>query len=318
MAKRAEFTLGEEDNMLSPKGHADYDARIDDLGLREYIAEVDEQGFAVIPPEKVATPEFIERVRNTVLRIAEARTGNQFALDQNPAGSGAYHSEPQNAGQFILYYLLFEDRIFEEWLNNPTMRAMVDHYMRGEGQLSSLTCFVKWKGGDYGDTLGLHSDTPRPLSGRLPETGYDVVNSALCLTDYTNKDGAIAFVPGSHKLCRLPEPGEMVDQAVAVEAAAGSLIFFNGNVWHGAFPKQTDGLRLTITTYICHQRLKTQEQYQWRIPREMLERNDAEFAKLLGAADTMGWREEGPQFSKFAGWMENPKDVPQEVLELHQ
>ena len=197
------------------------------------------------------------------------------------------------------------------------MKAMVNHYMRGEGQLSSLTSFVKWKGGDYGDSLGLHSDTPRPLSGRLPEGCNDVCNSALCLTDYTKEDGAIAFVPGSNKLCRMPEPGELVDEAVAVEAPVGSLIFFNGNVWHGAFPKQTDGLRLNLTTYVCHQRLKTQEQYQRHVPREMLERNPPEFARFVGAADPMGWAEIGPQFSRFGKWLDETKPIPEEILELH-
>ena len=314
--ERDRLSVANAESPISPTGHADYDARIDGLGLREYVEEVDEQGFSVIPPEKVATPDFVERVRDVVLRVAEERTGNHFALDQN-GNAGKYRGEPQTEGQFIMYYLLFEDPIFEEWLENPVMRAMVDHYMRGEGQLSSLTSFVKWKGGDYGDTMGLHSDTPRTASGVLPETCNDVVNSAFCLTDYSLENGAIAFVPGSHKLCRFPEPGELVDQAVPVEAPAGSLIFFNGNVWHGAFPKLTDGLRLTITTYVCHQRLKTQEQYQWRIPRAMLERHDAEFAKFLGAADPMGWKEEGPQFTKFASWMDNPSEVPPEVLELH-
>ena len=213
--------------------------------------------------------------------------------------------------------MLFEGRVFEEWLSNRTMKAMVNHYMRGEGQLSSLTSFVKWKGGDYGDTLGLHTDTPRPLSGRLPDGCNDVCNSALCLTDYTKEDGAIAFVPGSHKLCRMPEPGEGVDDAVAVEAPVGSLIFFNGNVWHGAFPKHTDGLRLTLTTYVCHQRLKTQEQYQRHVPREMLERNPPEFARFVGAGDPMGWAEIGPQFSRFLKWEDETRPVPEEILEMH-
>lgn len=139
-------------DVLAPKVERDFDKEVDDLGLREYVDLCDEQGFAIIPPEKVASPEFIERIRNTVLRVAEERTGNKFALDQN-GNSGNYHSEPQSDGQFLLYYLLFEDQIFEEWLNNPTMKAIVNHYMRGEGQLSSLTSFVKWKGGDYGSTL---------------------------------------------------------------------------------------------------------------------------------------------------------------------
>lgn len=316
MAETVELDVAAENNVLAPRGHKNYDADVRELGLQEYCELADEQGFAVIPPEKVAPPEFIERLRNTVLRVAEQRTGQKFSLDQN-GNQGHYRTEPCSDGQFLLYYLLFEDRIFEEWLNNKTMKAMVDYYMRGEGQLSSLTSFVKWKGGDYGDSLGLHSDTPRPVSGQLPKGCNDVVNSALALTDYSKEDGAIAFVPGSHKLCRYPQPGEGVDEAVAVEAPAGSLIFFNGNVWHGAFPKKTEGLRLNITTYCCHQRLKTQEQYQWFVPREMLERNPPEFARFVGAADVLGWRKHGPEISRFSKWSDTTLPVPEEVLELH-
>lgn len=316
MAEAVDLDVAAESNVLSRRGAPkDYDKEVRDLGLQEYCDLADEQGFAVIPPEKVAPPEFIARLRDAVLRVAEERTGNKFSLERN-GNQGHYRSEPCSDGQFLLYYLLFEGRVFEEWLNNRTMKAMVNYYMRGEAQLSSLTSFVKWKGGDYGDNLGLHSDTPRGLSRELPKGCNDVVNSALALTDYTKEDGAIAFVPGSHKLCRYPEPGELVDQAVAVEAAAGSLIFFNGNVWHGAFPKHTDGLRLNITTYCCHQRLKTQEQYQWRIPRAMLERNPPEFARFVGAADPMGWRTHGPEITRFSKWEDN-QPVPEEVLELH-
>ena len=114
------------DTVLAPQGHDDYEAKIAELGLGEYIEAVDAQGFAVIPPEKVAPPEFIERIRSAVLRVAEERTGEKFALDKN-ASSGKYRSEPQMPGQFILYYLLFEDRVFEEWLSNETMLAMVNH-----------------------------------------------------------------------------------------------------------------------------------------------------------------------------------------------
>ena len=317
MAEAVELDVAAESNVLSRRGEAkDYDKEVRDLGLQEYCDLADEQGFAVIPPEKVAPPEFIARLRDAVLRVAEERTGNKFSLEQN-GNQGRYRSEPCSDGQFLLYYLLFEGRVFEEWLNNRTMKAMVNYYMRGEAQLSSLTSFVKWKGGDYGDTLGLHSDTPRGLSAELPKGCNDVVNSALTLTDYTKHDGAIAFVPGSHKLRRFPKPGELVDQAVAVEAPAGSLIFFNGNVWHGAFPKHTDGLRLNLTTYCCHQRLKTQEQYQWRIPRAMLERNPPEFARFVGAADPMGWRQHGPEITRFSKWKDDTQPVPEEVLELH-
>ena len=268
---------------------------IRELGLEAHVAELDTYGYTVIPPEKVAPPEFVERVRDTVLRVIEERTGVKHSLDQN-GDAGKYKGQPQLPSQFLLYYLLFADPIFEEWLENPTLQALITFVMRDQAQLSSLTSFVKWKGDGYGPTLGLHSDSPASPEGSLPTTHDAVCNGTLVLTSYTKDDGAIAMVPGSHRLFRQPTPGDGVDRAVAVEAEVGSLIFWHGNTWHGAFPKKTDGLRLNLTSYICNRAMKTQEAYQRAVPPEMLARHGAKFARLLGADDAYGWGENGPDF----------------------
>ena len=268
--------------------------RSGELGLEGHIFQLDSYGFTVVPPDKVAEREFFDRIRATVLRICKERSGVDFALERN-GEFGSYKAQPQSDGQFLLFYLLMADRVFEEWIVNPTLYTLINYLMRGQQQLSSLTSFVKWKG--ERDTLGLHSDSPPDRDGRMPPCS-DVANAAYCLTDYTLDNGAIAMVPGSHTFCRQPKPGEGEDMAVPVEAEAGSLIVWHGNTWHGAFEKKTDGLRLNVTSYHCHRRLKTQERYQWHVTQEMIDRNPPEFARLVGADDNMGWDENGPDYGR--------------------
>ncbi len=270
--------------------------RVRELGLEQHVFEIDTYGFTVVPPHKVAERAFFERIRATVLRVCKERTGIEFDLDHN-GGFGEYKAQPQTDGQFLLFYLLMADPVFEQWILNPTLYTLIDYLMRGQQQLSSLTSFVKWKG--ERDSLGVHSDSPPDRDGRLPPCS-DVANAAYCLTDYTLDNGAIAMVPGSHTYCRQPRPGEGEKQAVPVEAEAGSLILWHGNTWHGAFEKKTDGLRLNVTSYHCHRRLKTQEAYQWRVTQEMLDRNPPEFARLVAADDHMGWDERGPDYARSA------------------
>ncbi|MDE0348292.1 MAG: hypothetical protein OXM56_01085 [Gammaproteobacteria bacterium] len=50
-------------------------APVRELGLAQYVAELEQYGYTVIPPERVAAPEFVERVRAAVLRVAHERTG---------------------------------------------------------------------------------------------------------------------------------------------------------------------------------------------------------------------------------------------------
>ncbi len=260
------------------------------LGLERYVAELEAVGYTVIPPEKVAPPEFLERIRSAVLRIASARHGVTFRPDQNPdleVSAGV----PNSVYDF---YLLFEDEVFEEWLENETLGALVDYAMVGQGQLSSMSSILKWKGGTYGPGLGLHSDAPGSPEGRL-SAGYNAIcNGAYCLSDYSEAGGAIAMVPGSHRLGRQPIKGEGVEGAVPVKAPAGSLIFWVANMWHGAYPRTIDGLRMTITNYFCHRAFKTQERYQTAVPDEMLARHGERFARFLGADDFYGWGKEGP------------------------
>ena len=270
--------------------------RIRELGLEKHVFELDSYGFTVVPPAQVAERAFFERMRETVLRVCKERTGVEFRLDRN-GEFGHYEAQPQSDGQFLLFYLLMADRVFEEWVLNPTLYTLIDYLMRGQQQVSSLTSFVKWKG--KRENLGLHSDCPPDRDGRLPACS-DVANAAYCLTDYTLDNGAIAMVPGSHAWCRQPRPGEGENSAVPVEAEAGSLIVWHGNTWHGAFEKKTDGLRLNVTSYHCHRRLKNQENYQWRVTQDMLDRNPPEFARLVGADDQMGWDERGPDYSRMA------------------
>ncbi len=273
--------------------------RIAALDLQSYALELDVKGYTVIPPKRVAPPEFIERVTQTILRVAEERTGVSHQLEK-PGNPGKYTTEVTNGDAYLLFYLLFEDEVFEEWLENPVLGAMIDHMMRGHGQLSSMVAFVRWYNEDMDEklTLGLHSDSPGSPEGVIP-LGYNLVcNSALVLTPYTEENGALAVVPGSHRLARQPLPGEGIDDAVPVEAETGSLILWQGGTWHGAFRRTTPGIRLNLTSYHCHKMLKTQERYQYAVPDEMLARRSARFARILGADDVQGWGKEGPDYKR--------------------
>lgn len=286
--------------------------RIRELGLESHVTELNTYGFTVVPPEKVADREFFLNIRDTVLRICKERTGFEFQLDKN-GEFGTYKAQPQSDGQFLLFYLLMADPIFEKWILNPALYTLIDYLMGGQQQLSSLTSFVKWKGERQG--LGLHSDSPPDRDGHLPACS-DVANAAYCLTDYTLENGAIAMVPGSHRYCRQPRAGEGEKNAVPVEAEAGSLIAWHGNTWHGAFPKKTEGLRLNVTSYHCHRRLKTQEAYQWRVTQEMLDRNPTEFARLVAADDHMGWDERGPDYARSHKYL--PEETKKQLREFRR
>ena len=152
-------------------------------------------------------------------------------------------------------------------------------------RFSSHNSFVKW-GGDwgYGPTLGLHADqsaVPLPW-GRRALTS----NTNWCLTDYTKEGGALAYVPGSHRQGSRPGP-EAANKAVAVEAPKGSVIVFHGATWHGAFPRQIPGMRLSVANYYRHMMVTSQEDITGTFPQDLAEDCDDPklFRELAGFDD---------------------------------
>ena len=282
--------------------------RVTELGLATHVAELDAKGYTVIAPENVAPGEFVGRLTDTVLRVARKRTGVRHSLT-DPGNPGRYVTQNASGNAYLLWYLLFEDQIFEEWLENPILGAIVDHMLQGQAHLSSMMAFVRWRNPDIDDrdtdeklSLALHADSPGSPQGVLPSHYHlvkDLVcNAALALTPYTRKNGALAIVPGSHRLGQPPRSGDAVDEAVPIEAEVGSLIAWRGGTWHGAFKRQSPGLRLNLTTFFCHRCMKTQERYQRAVPKEVLARRSARFARMLGADDPMGWDAQGPDYGR--------------------
>lgn len=243
--------------------------------LEPYIEELETNGLTILPPEITGvTPELVDRAVNALLNKFTALTDCPISLQEGPlkplewpgggraqfvAGEGA--PDPTQA---LIQQLLQIDRCFRDLAVNPKVDFLIDHLMgaqtRGQGaarRLSSANSFIKWRGDfGYGPDLGLHPD-----QGANPLPWGDTAltaNVTWALTDYTQRDGALAYVPGSHKRNSWPTPGA-ADEAIAAEAKRGSAIVFHGATWHGAFHKQTPGLRLCAVSYYRHISVLPQE-----------------------------------------------------------
>jgi hypothetical protein len=292
---RADFTPSRTSQLLATEAQAvdELEAirgEIARLGLESHALELDTLGYTIIPPDKAAPAGFVDRARDALLAVMARRDGSVADL-----ADGSTHANQYFPNYF---YLLFEDPIFEELLMLPAPLALVTKLLGCSCVLSASTGLVK--GPSTRDASGLdiplHSDSemhppPFPMFAQY-------CNVTWLLTDYTREGGSLCVVPGSHLLCRQPQPHEGLDRVVAVEAPAGSFVIWHGNTWHGAFRKQTPGLRVAIALLFARRYLVTREPYRDDVSRDALDRNDARFAKLMGQHIVAGWRAEGPDYTK--------------------
>lgn len=255
--------------------------RIRELGLERQVAELAALGYTTVPG--ALSPSETAEARDRILSLAE----------QAGASRDDYKTY-QRGLAYELYHLVSQGRIFEKILVNPSALAL-GHYLLGESMiLNNSLAYVKGRSEEY---LRLHCDTlmvPDPLPEYL-----HLVNFTFALTDYSLPGGCIGIVPGSHRYRRHPTAHEALDYSAMrpVECPAGSLIVIPGNTWHGAFPKTTDDLRVTLVQGFS--RMYMAPYVTHKIDPEILERNPEAFRKLLGQHLWMGFDKDGLELERF-------------------
>jgi ectoine hydroxylase-related dioxygenase (phytanoyl-CoA dioxygenase family) len=252
----------------------DIDAEIRANGLEGHVYELEMAGYTVV--ENALAASEVKVLASNVLALAGEDDG------QPVDGHGETH---KNRTQEVMLLLARGGRPFERLVLHPVVLPLITYMLGASCTISSVTGYVKGRGET---ALGVHSDTayvPDPLPPYA-----QVANVNYCLTSYTETDGCLTIVPGSHRYCHRPRGGEGSDEAIPIEVSTGAAIIFHGNTWHGARPRQNPGLRLTVSTLYCRMYIRPQERYDILLGDEVLGRNPPRFRELVGNDVPTGWR----------------------------
>lgn len=265
------------------------------LELEENVVELETLGYTTL--RKVLPPEVIAQAKAAILRRVKETTGKEIDLETE-SGDGL-------TGTTYLPYLLYDDEVFERILMEPKPLALITYLLGESCLLSSLGCHLK---GPSGAPLPLHSDNGNGIPAPFSSISQ-VANVNYALTPYSRANGALAMVPGSHKLARQPTAVETLlagercnPNAVAMDLDPGDAVVWHGNTWHGSFAREVPGVRMNLAVYFNRQYIQTQERHRDAVPQAMLDRhaNDERFRILLGEKQPYGWQLEGPDYSVMA------------------
>jgi len=227
--------------------------------------QLEEQGFLALPG--LMSEAEVETFRSRVEEL--------FALEGDQSGS-EFKQEP---GARRLANAVDKGEIFEKAIETPRVLECIEAVLGPDFKLSSLNI----------RSANPHGKSAQPLhvdSGELPDgRGNAVCNSVWMLDDFTEQNGALRVVPGSHKWMRLPEPGAKVEGEMLVTGRAGTVVVMNAHVWHGGTENRTDRQRRAMHVYYTRGD-KPQQQYQKRLVRpEVQERLSPLGRKLLALDD---------------------------------
>ena len=240
------------------------------LDLLENVAELEAFGFTVLPPEKVGSAQDHVEHRDAVISIAcERRDCGTHEL-----------AEVFDDNQELMRFVLWDNPLFESTILNPSALGLIQYLLGTNCILSLCDAWIKGKGNSR---TGIHADWAQFEMPTFPSEPY-TANFNYLLSDYSKADGALAFVPGSHRWRRWPSPEESkywTERAHAVEAPMGSMIIWGDHTWHGSYPRTNDGLRLMLLGTYCRSHMQTQEPFRDTVTQDALDRNPIRFGQLM-------------------------------------
>lgn len=233
------------------------------MELADHLAQMKHDGYTVV--QAVLDPGEVRALADDVARLerelAAAPAANLF----------------EGTRTVRIYNLLARGARYGEIATHPRVLPIVEGVL-DRGCLASSLSSIAIGPGEVAQPL--HADDQLiPLPKPHPSI---ICNTMWALTDFTAANGATRVVPGSHRAERSPQPfGEQVT-TIAAEMPAGSVLVFDGSIWHGGGANQTDARRLGLAMNYCAGWLRQQENQQLGIPREVARTFSPRLRKLVG------------------------------------
>jgi ectoine hydroxylase-related dioxygenase (phytanoyl-CoA dioxygenase family) len=97
----------------------------------------------------------------------------------------------------------------------------------------------------------IHVDSPRVISNYMTNLGV-----FIALSDITEENGAMHYLPASHNLVEQPSEIEFKEKSLRCTLKAGSAFFFNPRLWHAGGSNTTNNWRHALTMNVCRPFMK--------------------------------------------------------------
>ena len=184
-----------------------------------------------------------------------ARLRDLFAAEGERAGT-EFKQEP---GARRLANLADKGEVFRQCMLDPRVLAHVSCVLGPRFKLSSLNAR---SAEPRAPAQPLHVD-----ADALPDAQGDwVCNVLWMLDDFTEDNGPLRVVPGTHRSGRRPQdvlPDRLLPHPdeVLVMGRAGDVVVMNSHLWHGGAANRTSRARLALHAFYCRWD-KPQQQYQ--------------------------------------------------------
>lgn len=233
-----------------------------DETIRAHTGRIERDGFTIV--EDAIEPGLLDGLAEEVERLHRE-------LGIHPAKNLF-----EGTSTLRVYNLLVHGPLFENVPVHENVLPIVERVLDKGCLVSSLSSITILPGET---AQPIHADDmliplPRP---HVPL----VCNTMWALTDFNEDNGATRVIRGSHQAPTAPELGNCYESEPAV-MKRGSVLVFNGSLWHGGGANRTDTPRIGLAMNYCAGWMRQQENQQLGIPVDTARRFSPRLRKLIG------------------------------------
>ena len=220
--------------------------------------EFEQTGVVVIP--QVLDKRWLDRLTTELeIAIAEDKQTRPDVFDR-----GMVHN-CMVRGEFMLK--LLDHPVINHYINT----IFVPHSIIYAYQSSSLMPGQ----GNYGSRV--HVDCPRWIENYPTNVGV-----IFPLNDFTLKNGATYYLPGSHNLSELPQEQEFYQSAKRLVCQAGDMVIFHARLVHAAGVNQDTHTRHALTINLCRPYMRQRFDFPRLVPQQLIDKLGEDGKRLIG------------------------------------
>ena len=230
--------------------------------VREHLERIAEVGYTVV--EDAIEPDLVDAL---VARLDEL---------ERELGIVPATNDFEGTATVRIYNLLAHGEVFQQVPVHPSVLPIVEGVLDRGCLVSSLSSIA----------IG-PDETPQPIHADdqlipLPKPHPAIVcNSMWALTDFTEENGATRIIPGSHTRDHDPDYFGTYS-SIPAEMPKGSVLVWNGSLWHGGGANTTSSRRIGLAMNYCAGFIRQQENQQLGIPRSIAATFPPRLRELVG------------------------------------
>jgi len=234
---------------------------MDSAARTKHVENIRRDGFTIV--ENAIEPDRVEALNEALERLEREHS-------VKPANNSfeGHHT-------VRIYNLLAYGEPFISVPTHKNVLPVVDEVLDPGCLISSLSSIAI----DPGETAQpIHADD-MVIPLEKPHRSI-VCNSMWALTDFTEENGATRLVPGSHLK---PNPDYGGDyETIPAEMAKGSVLIWDGALWHGGGANRTDKRRTGVAMNYCAGFIGQQENQQLGLSPKLVKTFEPRLQELVG------------------------------------